>query len=136
MPDNKPPVAKYLDEHPNFGYWFATTTGIVLTLVGCAVIFQLLTAPTEHMPDYEPTTHCQPASRLIDAPDDADVSTDREGNSKREQCNRIRQNDIATAVLVAVPTTIVGSVSGTAFLFHRRLAPSPQNTEGNDQARG
>lgn len=135
MADQRPPVAKYLDEHPNFGYWFGTTIGLALTLVGCTVVFQLLTAPTEHMPDYEPTTHCLPASRLIDIPDDADVSTDREGTVGREQCNRIRANDIATAILVAVPTTMVGSLTGTALLFHRRLAP-PQGSEEGVQARG
>lgn len=134
MPDNKPPVDRYLDEHPNFGYWAGTVIGAVLTLVGCAVIFQLLTTPTEHMPDFAPPSHCLPASRLIDTPNDADVSADREGTVGREQCNRIRENDIATAILVAVPTSMAGSLTGIAVLFHRRLVPHQQSSKQGGQA--
>ncbi|WP_017611030.1 hypothetical protein [Nocardiopsis xinjiangensis] len=133
MSDNKHPVDRYFDERPNFGYWAGTVIGAVLTLVGCAVVFQLLTTPTEHMPNSEASTYCLPVTQWREVPEHHDVSYDRENSLTREHCSRKRENTIATAIFVAVPTSMVGSLTGAAILFRRRLTPHQQSSDQNGQ---
>ena len=123
--EEKPLLDKLLNQNPNLPFWFNTSLGILLTLIGSITIFQLLTTPMPHFPEVLPDTMCRPVSDLVSVPNDKDVSMDVAENGTREHCDLARQRQIAKAILVAVPTTIIGSVTTTALVFRRKLGPLP-----------
>lgn len=121
--DDKPLLDRFIDRHPKFPCFFNASLGILLTLIGSITIFHLLTTPTVRDPESEHSATCYPVSQWRSVPDDIDVSMDQGGSLTRDQCVHVRENRIATAIFVAVPTTIVGSVTATAIVFRRRLGP-------------
>lgn len=123
--ESQPLLDKFLDQNPNFPFWFNTCLGLLLTLVGSITIFQLLTTPTPRDPESEHSATCHPVARFHSIPDHIDVSRDRIETGTRDQCARVREDLITKAIFVAVPTTIVGSVTGTALVFRRKLGPQP-----------
>ena len=123
--ESQPLLDKFLDQNPNFPFWLNTCLGLLLTLVGSITIFQLLTTPTPRDPESEHSAICYPASRLISVPDHIDTSLDQAESRSRDHCTRVREDLITKAIFVAVPTTIVGSVTGTALVFRRKLGPQP-----------
>ena len=123
--ESQPLLDKFLDQNSNFPFWFNTCLGLLLTLVGSITIFQLLTTPTPRDPESEHSAICYPASRLISVPDHIDTSLDQAESRSRDHCTRVREDLITKAIFVAVPTTIVGSVTGTALVFRRKLGPQP-----------
>ena len=123
--EDKPLLDKLLDQNPTLPFWFNTSLGILLTLIGSITIFQLLTTPTVRDPESEHSAICSPVSRLRSAPDHIDVSMDQAETRSRDHCTRIREDLTSKAIFVAVPTTIIGSVTATAFVFRRKLGPRP-----------
>ena len=123
--EDKPLLDKLLDQNPTLPFWFNTSLGILLTLIGSITIFQLLTTPTVRDPESEHSATCYPVSRLRPISDHIDVSRDRGESLTRDQCVHVREDQIASAIFVAVPTTIIGSVTATALVFRRKLGPRP-----------
>ena len=123
--EDKPLLDKLLNQNPNLPFWFNTSLGILLTLIGSITIFQLLTTPMPHFPEVIPESMCYPASDLLSPPEDIDLSGDSAGTITRDHCSITRQETISKAILVAVPTTIIGSVTTTALVFRRKLGPLP-----------
>src|SRR5699024_7563229 len=123
--EDKPLLDKLLDQNPNLPFWFNTSIGILLTLIGSITIFQLLTTAMPHLPQARPDTMGRPVSDLVAVPDDKDVSMDVAENGTREHGDLARQRQIAKAIFVAVPTTIIGSITATALVSRRKLGPLP-----------
>ena len=123
--EDKPLLEKFLDRNPDFPFWFNTSLGVLLTLIGSFTIFQLLATPTERDPESENSTICYPVVRFQSIPGDSDVSSDRIESGSSGGCTRVREDSIAKAIFVAVPITIIGSATATALIFRRKLGPQP-----------
>ena len=123
--EDKPLLDKLLDQNPTLPFWFNTSLGILLTLIGSITIFQLLTTPTVRDPESEHSATCNPVARFQTIPDHIDVSRDQTETGTRDQCARVREDLLVKAIFVAVPTTIIGSVTTTALVFRRKLGPLP-----------
>src|SRR5699024_12566051 len=63
--EDKPLLDRLLNQNPNLPFWFNTSLGILLTLIGSITIFQLLTTPMPHFPEVIPESMCYPASDLL-----------------------------------------------------------------------
>ncbi|WP_435113658.1 hypothetical protein [Nocardiopsis synnemataformans] len=93
-----------------------------ITVIGLITMFLLITTPSVLFPDAEYPVDCRPIAEWGFTPGVIDFGSDRPGEAIRDSCDRNRQNRLATAVLVAVPTAISGSVGMTALLFRRQLS--------------
>ncbi|MEV2276287.1 hypothetical protein AB0I72_11915 [Nocardiopsis sp. NPDC049922] len=110
----------------------ATVISLGLAVIGVISIVLLLGTPSVRFPDADHPVDCRPAAEWGFLPSDNDFGGDSPGETLRDSCDRNRQTRIATAVLVAVPTAIAGSVGMTALVFRRRLSvpEADRGTEG------
>ncbi len=137
MQQEEPPVARFMVRHPELSRHFWIFFGIILTLAGGLTVFHLLTAPMPRSTSAENPAMCYPPSSWLSPSEDIDLSGDIAPRITRDHCDRARQRQTANAILIAVPTTIVGSVTTTAIVFRRRLLtplPAPEKKPDPDEA--
>jgi hypothetical protein len=113
------------------------TAGLSISLssLGLFAILGLLAFPSAQFPDSENPVDCRPVAEWGINPEDTDFSGDRPGAATRDSCDQKRQSRLATAVILAVPTAIAGSVGVTALVFRRRLS-EPEEAKRIEDGRG
>lgn len=96
-------------------------TSSAIALIGLGALVLLLATPSVRFPDADDPNHCVRVASWGFNPSDVDVSGDRASSVTRDNCDLSRQERIATAIFVAIPTVIAGSVGTTALVFRRQL---------------
>ncbi|MFD3684210.1 hypothetical protein ACFWTE_05240 [Nocardiopsis sp. NPDC058631] len=93
-----------------------------IAVIGLISMILLLATPSTRFQDAENPVDCRPVAEWGLTPGDTDFDSDRPGEVIRDSCDRNRQDRLATAVIIAVPTAIAGSVGMTALVFRRQLS--------------
>ncbi|MCY9787834.1 hypothetical protein KIK06_28555 [Nocardiopsis sp. EMB25] len=96
---------------------------LFLSTIGSGTVLCLLLWPPDLVTEADGKVACVSALGSNSVYDENDDGITSEWWAREEDtCERLRRARIATAILVAVPTTIAGAVGVTALVFRRRLA--------------